>query len=252
VLWLAVLASSVRNEANGAELKVRERMTADWMDPVRLSNAERLAASNEELLMSSDNQVWLQASDDMAQEGVGQWPDDHRRKFLTRIAPVAIVSGTAHCIPPSVTMAQAILESGWGRSSLTVRHGNLFGIKAGRSRGQTFATREVIEGEVVQTTASFRVYDSWLQSVEDHDRLLGQHSRYAASRQGWRDWRDFSKKLAPIYATDPNYARHLANLIERYGLDRWDSMTVKAAEARGNPCVGAVLPSREFAARIEG
>ncbi len=57
------------------------------------------------------------------------WPDGHTGEFLAAIAPSAFDAGLRYCVPPSVTMAQAALESGWGRSQLASRHHNLFGVK---------------------------------------------------------------------------------------------------------------------------
>ena len=144
------------------------------------------------------------------------WPDDHRGAFLRAVAPDALRSARLHGGFPSLVMAQAVLESGWGRSRLARRHHNLFGIKGA---GVELPTRE---GADLLTRASFRVYGDWGASSDDHGRLLATDARYANVRAA-SDWREALAALAPVYATDPAYAARIAGLIERYGLDRWDA-----------------------------
>lgn len=144
------------------------------------------------------------------------WPDDHRGAFLRAVAPDALRSARQHGGFPSLVMAQAILESGWGRSRLARAHGNLFGIKG---PGVELPTRE---GASLHTRATFRVYDSWGASIDDHGRLLATDARYEGVRAAG-DWRDALAELAPVYATDPAYETRVASLIERYELDRWDA-----------------------------
>ncbi len=144
------------------------------------------------------------------------WPEDHRGAFLRAVAPDALRSARHHGGFPSLVMAQAILESGWGRSRLARAHGNLFGIKGA---GVELPTRE---GAHLHTRASFRVYDSWGASIDDHGRLLSTDARYEAVRAA-TDWRTALSALAPVYATDPAYEARVVALIERYELDRWDA-----------------------------
>jgi len=153
------------------------------------------------------------------------WPEDHRGVFLRAVAPEALRSARRHGGFPSLTMAQAILESGWGRSRLARVHHNLFGIKGS---GVELPTRE---GHGLLTRASFRVYGSWSASIEDHDRLLATDARYEAVVSA-SDWRGALAELAPVYATDPAYASRVAGLVERYDLDRWDAQVQPAVAHR--------------------
>ena len=76
---------------------------------------------------------------------------------------------------PSVLIAQAAIESNWGRSTLSAKHNNFFGIKAGKSwKGKTvnMRTGEVFDGRNVTITSNFRVYDSLADSIRDRNRLL--------------------------------------------------------------------------------
>ena len=95
-------------------------------------------------------------ADAVVQELAPSWPDDHRRPFLRVLAPLAMRSGAEHCIPPSVTVAQGILESGWGRSDNAVQLNNLFGIKASADEdGASAPTWEYIGGHRVRRNERF-------------------------------------------------------------------------------------------------
>lgn len=127
---------------------------------------------------------------------------------------------------PSITLAQAALESNWGRSQLADLGNNLFGIKAGRDwQGFTITmtTTEVIHGRSERVKASFRRYASWEESIFDHGRFLRGNPRYsrcflcqtpAAFAQALQD---------AGYATDPEYAAKLRKIIESHGLERYDA-----------------------------
>ncbi len=166
----------------------------------------------------------------MVADEVKSWPADHRRGFLADLAPAALENALLHEVPPSVTMAQAALESGWGRSGLAQQHKNLFGVKAGSSAAAVaLPTRETVDGTSRTQRERFRTYDSWSESLAHHGALLSEDDRYAHARDDWHDWRSFLTLVAPVYATDPRYARLVGSIVVRYGLDRWDDLVVEAA-----------------------
>ena len=160
------------------------------------------------------------------------WPDDHRSTFLSQAAPLALEVGRETCALPSVTLAQAILETGWGRSSLARRHHNWFGIKG---KGRVLPT---LEYTGIPTTASFRTWDSPEEGVRAYAELLRRDRRYAAAWTVWPDGRAFVHAIAGRWATNPDYARQLVSLIDRYDLDRWDAMV-----SESDACVPPVAPS---------
>lgn len=126
----------------------------------------------------------------------------------------------------SLTIAQAILESGWGASELATKANALFGIKAdARWSGKAYSkdTKECYDGATYTTiTALFRAYDSWAESVADHSAFLLANKRYAAV-VGERDYKVACKAIkAAGYATDPGYPQKLIGLIEKYGLTVYD------------------------------
>lgn len=123
----------------------------------------------------------------------------------------------------SLTIAQAILESGWGTSALARNSNNLFGIKG---KGESYKTFEYINGKRVDIVDSFKVYPDWETSVIDHSNLFLRLSRYQ-NLIGERDYKTACKKVYEDgYATAPNYSSALINLIEQYKLYQYDAVKV--------------------------
>lgn len=134
----------------------------------------------------------------------------------------------------SVTTAQAILESGYGKSSLAMQANNLFGIKAKTSwsskwTGKTYTknTKEYINGRWITIKDTFRSYKDWSDSIYDHSKYLvnaknGSKPRYP----GIAKCRNYKKATKIIkdggYATAPNYDKVLCELIQRWNLTKYD------------------------------
>lgn len=143
-----------------------------------------------------------------------------RREFVASVAPAAAWADFAKGVPASITIAQAILESGWGRSAPGF---NLFGMKGEGPAGSN--KRRVVEyknGRRRMKTASFRAYDSVDGSLDDHAAILANSRHYAKARAVAEDTTRYAQALQGTYATDPRYAGKLVGMIERYGLDRFD------------------------------
>lgn len=123
-----------------------------------------------------------------------------------------------------MTVAQAILESGWGKSGLTLKANNLFGIK-GTYNGASVSckTQEWDGSKYITITAAFRKYPSWAESVADHSALFLRLKRY----ENLRGCTDYKKACQYVredgYATDPAYTTKLVQLIEKYGLTQYDA-----------------------------
>lgn len=152
--------------------------------------------------------------------------------FIESVAPGAIAGWKEYGVLPSVTVAQAILESGWGSSTLSTEAHNLFGIK-GSYNGQsvTMRTREVYGGRSVYVNASFRAYPNNSASIEDHGNFLYSNSRYS-NLLGDTNYASVAKKLqADGYATDPSYASTLISLIQTYKLTQLDTIATSGAQA---------------------
>src|SRR5690349_995806 len=94
-------------------------------------------------------------------------------EFITAISPYAVKDMWQSNVLASVTLAQAALESAWGRSA---PGNNLFGIKG---NGQQQETKEFVNGKWITVVDGFRVYDDWLGSIHDHSQFLIENPRYA-------------------------------------------------------------------------
>ena len=146
-----------------------------------------------------------------------------QKAFLDSIHDGAISTWKQYGVLPSLTAAQAIIESGWGQSSLASQYHNLFGIKGSyNGHSVTLPTREVYGGQSVIINDAFRAYDNNSQSVQDHGYFLVANSRY--HNLLWKtNYRDVTYLIrADGYATDPSYTTTLNSVIERYGLTAWD------------------------------
>lgn len=150
-----------------------------------------------------------------------------KKDFIEKVGGLARKSMEKTGILTSLTVAQAILESGWGASGLSVKGKALFGIKAGANwRGKVYSTKtkECYDGKnFVDITAAFRAYNSWEESIEDHARLLSTAPRYKALI-GEKDYKKACIEIKKAgYATDPGYSQKLINLIEKHKLTRFDN-----------------------------
>lgn len=138
----------------------------------------------------------------------------------------AATAGTG--VLASVTVAQAILESGWGQSTLaSAPYYNLFGIKQGTGWQGSIVnmnTSEYVNGKWVTVLAPFRSYRSQMASFQDHTNFLLANSRYAANGViNAKNYVAMANGLqAAGYATAPTYASTLISLVERYNLQSLD------------------------------
>ncbi len=146
-------------------------------------------------------------------------PDD-AKAFVERVWPYAMAASRATGIPAHFMVAQAALETGWGRHELTRSDGspsfNLFNIKAGRDwQGPTVALDavEYRDGGAYREPSRFRAYADYGQAFRDYARLLSGNPRYAAVL-GQQDAAGFARGLQQAgYATDPMYADKLERII---------------------------------------
>lgn len=208
------------------------------MQILQLAHGQRLSAVDPVLARpvlqslfldpSSSADVVAVAAELLVRADAAGLPSGYRGRFLKGIAPSALISAREHNIPPSITLAQAILESGWGRSSLAQEGHNLFGVK-GPASEPGIQTRSRERGRMVN--ARYRAYDTWLDSLAHHDALLSQSSRYVAAQAHRDDWRAFLAKMAPVYATSRRYNKLVSGVIQSYRLDRWDALVSRAAVA---------------------
>ena len=152
--------------------------------------------------------------------------NQQQQDFINSIAPHAQEVQKKYGVPASIAIAQAALETGWGRS---VKGNNFFGVKAGSSwNGPTtnFATHEVINGQRVGMTDRFRAFGSVRESVDNYGKLLAGNARYRHVIGA--DAHDAADALQRAgYATDPRYAQQLKQIIDSCDLTRFDDAEYK-------------------------
>lgn len=156
-------------------------------------------------------------------------PSESEKAFIEAMAPVAQESYKEHGVLPSITLAQGIIESAWGKSGLTVQGNNLFGIKADISwTGPVIEmnTQEFVNGQYITVVARWRVYDRWEDSILDHGKFLKENIRYEqAGVFNVKNYKEQAEALLRAgYATDPNYSNKLCSMIESYSLDQYDNV----------------------------
>lgn len=149
-----------------------------------------------------------------------------KQNFLDLATRAALAASARSRLPAGITVAQAALESAWGRSRLVREAHNYFGIKA-HSGGPfiELPTCEYVTGILVRTTARFARYASVEECFADRDHHILTLACYAAARACAADPEAFACALATHWATDPHYAGKLLRLYRAHHLDRLDLAT---------------------------
>lgn len=140
--------------------------------------------------------------------------------FTDRLSIPAMIASLQSGIPHHLIMAQAALESGWGRREITSADGspshNIFGVKAGEGwagKVTEVVTTEFENGRAYKTKELFRVYDSYLDALNDYVSLLTNNSRYQSVLDA-KSAEDAAYALQRAgYATDPHYGDKLVQVI---------------------------------------
>jgi LysM repeat protein len=151
-------------------------------------------------------------------------------EFIKQIAPHAQKIQEKYKILASLVIAQACLESNFGKSGLAQKGKNLFGVK-GSYKGQsvTMRTHEYEKGKKIWIDAAFRKYPSWYESLEDLAKLYINGVSWDRNKYksiiGETNYVTACKKVQECgYATDPNYAAKLIQIIEKYELHKYDKV----------------------------
>ena len=146
---------------------------------------------------------------------------DPATDFVARLRPHAVAAERDTGIPAHFMVAQAALETGWGKAEPRFADGrqsfNLFGIKAGKGwKGAAVeaGTVEYVDGQAQRQTERFRAYGSYAEAFTDYARLLTESPRYSTAAAS-RDGAGFARALQSAgYATDPQYAAKLERIIK--------------------------------------
>lgn len=166
--------------------------------------------------------------------------------FISQICGYATEVAAANDLYASVMMAQAILESGWGASTLTTTANNMFGIK-GSYNGQ-YVTMDTYEddgsGNYYLISAKFRKYPSLKESFEDNAYVLrntsfssGNYYYSGAWKSNTTSYTQATAWLQGRYATDTSYASKLNNLISTYNLTQYDTGSSNTGGGNSNETI---------------
>ncbi|ANZ56095.1 SLAP domain-containing protein [Lactobacillus helveticus] len=164
---------------------------------------------------------------------------DAQTAFLNKAAKQAVEAAKKYGTYPSVMIAQAIVESGWGQSALAVNANNLFGMKASGWSGPTYSAKTREEGKDGQSyyiTAAFRKYNSFEESFEDNGKKLRngvtwQPLRYqGAWLENANTYAEATKALTGTYATDSKYDVALDSRITSHNLNQYDPVISKTTK----------------------
>ena len=186
-------------------------------------------------------------------------PLDNIPSFITQemiIAALKCQDETGY--PASVTIAQIIQESGFGKygpggedhqglSYLAYQYCNLFGVKGTGTAGSVSMRtgEQTSSGKYYTTTADFRVYNTYTECIEDRTKLIKR--AYSDLISGVTDANTFAARIGSRWATSLQYSQHLIQQMERYDLYRLDRMTLlDFSEMIGqfsDPCPGSYLTS---------
>lgn len=161
----------------------------------------------------------------------GQTKNTAYIQYIEQYKSIAISQMRQYHIPASITMAQALLESGAGKSSLAQKSNNHFGIKV-----STGWTGPYVLANDDRPNERFRKYDRVEESYEDHSKFLLK-SRYAPLFQlDPLDYRGWARGLKACgYATNPSYANLLINIIDLYDLHDLDEDLFGNKSKKSNP-----------------
>ncbi len=148
---------------------------------------------------------------------------DPKEDYINKYAHIAVAEMKRSGVPASITLAQGLLESGAGQSTLARKANNHFGIKCHKNwTGKTIYHDDDAKGEC------FRAYDKAEDSFRDHSDFLRYRDRYKFlfdyDPKDYKSWCYGLKKAG--YATDPKYATKLIDIVEKYKLYKYDDVRV--------------------------
>ncbi|WP_136067329.1 flagellar assembly peptidoglycan hydrolase FlgJ [Modicisalibacter radicis] len=174
----------------------------------------------------------------------------HVAEFLRDLHGPAQAASRTTGVPAELILAQAALETGWGRHEIPTAEGNnshnLFGIKAGSQwQGETtdITTTEYVDGRAIKMVDRFRVYDDFEAAFTDYARLIGDNPRYAGVVTASSADNAARALQAGGYATDPAYADKLIAIMGTLGVNGAAGAPLASNDAR---------PNGEARARLDG
>jgi flagellar protein FlgJ len=218
----------VLNLSSGKGIGLAEQFYQSMMQAYGKDMNKPESADESDTLKSSDTNEWMnsyykntppqavQATSDKS--AVSQSQQD----FVSLLKPHAEKAARALNLSPEVLIAQAALETGWGKHVIHSPKGensfNLFNIKAGnqwQGKSINVSTQEVNQGVTYYERADFKKYNSYAESFADYVRLIKNNSRYQQALSAGKDSGAYAQELQKAgYATDPDYADKIKSLLK--------------------------------------
>lgn len=204
------------------------------------TGSESSVSTNEVAVNSVQNGVvnptkqeaWYQPASNAQPRNSLNAVSNSNQQFLDEIKPGAIKAWQQYKVLPSLTAAQAIVESGWGSAA---PGNNLFGIKAGSNwtgKRQLLWTSEYINGSYVQIQDWFRAYDSIADSIVDHAKVVAANWPNATGNISLSQAVNaLEATVGHQYATSPTYVSSILSIANSNNLTAWDTEAQSSQES---------------------
>ncbi|NOQ91354.1 MAG: LysM peptidoglycan-binding domain-containing protein [Flavobacteriaceae bacterium] len=212
---------------------------------VSKNSKKEISLSKEQILFNKSDQIF----DDFKSKN-GNRLNIYTLEYVNRYKHIAIEDMVEFKIPASITLAQGVLESGSGRSELSRKSNNHFGIKCHKGwKGKKVRYDDDKKREC------FRKYQHPEESFDDHSTFLTTRSRYASlfelKPDNYKGWSKGLKKAG--YATDRKYPSKLIKIIEDYHLYEYDDLVLnKNKKSRHKKEVRSSKKSNNFVVVSQG
>lgn len=224
----SVSNKTVSQTSHGASKPATEAENNDWIKP----NKEVMHAylhDKHQVKEISENKL----------KNLFSRPIKSAEDFVQKLYPYAEQAAKELGVAPKVLLAQAALETGWGRS--VIKHGdgsssfNLFNIKAGRSwHGEqaTVSTLEYENGIARKERAGFRSYNSYQESFNDYVQFIKNNPRYRQALEHVNNGERYLQELQRAgYATDPSYARKVMGIYHGEAMTQIETASASTARS---------------------
>jgi flagellar protein FlgJ len=208
--------------------RLSDRMMAGIVPTAGAATAQPLAQNDwiaaKTFAAPADKALSLNGADAISGRRLAQAPGKtafaSKDEFIAAMLPMAEQAAEKIGVDARYLVAQAALETGWGKSIIRQQDGssshNLFGIKSHNSwdgESARVLTTEFKGGKAVKEAASFRSYDSYAHSFDDYVSFLQSNGRYEKALDSTQNPEQFARELQKAgYATDPQYARKVAQI----------------------------------------
>lgn len=166
-----------------------------------------------------NNDPWAARLKAMSPAQLAQLGATDKAAFFAALRPAAQAAEAKYGVPAAVILAQAALETGWGKH--LAAGFNLFGHKGeGPAGSNTTRTREVENGRDIYINAKFAKYNDFFEGVEYHGKRFhnGYYDKAVNNYKQFKDPDRFARDITGIYATDPSYGAKLIQIMNQYKL----------------------------------